>query len=347
MTTLILFITNNTLLHKRNFGIMKLGTVISFLLLCCSLQGVAQEYEYVPFPTENAEWKTDMWSWQCDLNTAFCEQVMVGVGESENLTINDTVYTGVYFSTVGGQLGATPYAAIRTEEDSASNKVWVRATSGIHQNEILLYDFNLNVGDTIPFSSWTRYQDDGNQNFTPIIQVSEIDTILVAGELRKRFHLLQDGIPTATMIIEGIGSTCGLGPGVEFWEFEHWWELQCLLQEGAFIYGQQYDPEYLEYLQSQHNYGYCQNITAIEEKPDRIPLRIYPNPLVGNTLRVDGMGIPQREVRLYDALGRTVKIQQVRIGDVTMMNAELAAGIYLVHVTDQNNRTYQVKLLKP
>ena len=300
---------------------------------------MGQQYEYVPFPTENTMWKTDMWSWQCDLSTAFCEQVMVGVGESDNLIINDTVYTGVYFSTVGGQLGGTPYAAIRTEEDSTNKKVWMRSTPGFHQNEILLYDFNLSIGDTIPFSSWDIYIDEGNQIVGKIITVAQIDTVIISGLTRKRFHLLQDGLLTVTKIIEGIGSTCGLGPYVEFWEFEHWWELQCLLQDGAFIYGQQYDPEYVEYLQSLHNYVYCQDITGIEEVSGQVSIRAYPNPMTGNSFRIEGVGTTLKQLKVYDSLGKVVQSQLTYWHDEILVKTNLTI--------DHNNRTYNVKLLKP
>ena len=325
---------------------MKISPLLFFLFSIQYATSVGQEYEYVPFPTENATWKTDMWSWQCNPNTAFCEQVVLGVGQPDNLIINDTVYTGVHLAGITGQLGSA-VAAIRTVEDSVTKKVWMRATTGFHQNEILLYDFNLNVGDTIPFSSWDKYQGEGNQLVGKIITVHYIDTVIIAQTTRKRFHLLQDGISSGTKIIEGIGSTCGLGPGIEFWEFEHWWELQCFLQEGAFIYGMQYEQEYVEYLQSQHTYAYCQDVTGIDEAIVNGLFRVYPNPVTGNTFRIEGYGLDPEQVKVYDALGRPVQVRKTQIDDVIVVNADFISGVYLLQIELQNSQLSYQRIVKP
>ena len=83
---------------------------------------------------------------------------------------------------------------------------WDSTDPGDH----LLYDFDLQLGDTLPFSHI-------NQNsIYPV--VSQVDTVLLAGQSHRRFHLTGVGI-AGTIMIEGVGSNHGpiqhIGIGID------------------------------------------------------------------------------------------------------------------------------------
>lgn len=88
--------------------------------------------------------------------------------------------------------------------DTSSNKVYMI----VYGNEVLLYDFNLTIGDTVfcPLSS--TYQ---NMNYT----VVNIDTVLINNAEHKRFSLkvtdssIVDMFSQTASVIEGIGCTTG------------------------------------------------------------------------------------------------------------------------------------------
>ncbi|MFH1005684.1 MAG: T9SS type A sorting domain-containing protein [Bacteroidota bacterium] len=85
-------------------------------------------------------------------------------------------------------------------EDS-NHKVFYK--KDISQVEFLLYDFNADVGDTIH-----RYISD---RLTISLKVDSINTVNIAGSLRKRFYLRAKMMPPINEIwIEGIGSLLGI-----------------------------------------------------------------------------------------------------------------------------------------
>lgn len=91
--------------------------------------------------------------------------------------------------------------------------------------DALLFDFNLGVNDTV-YSAYT-FLIDG-----PII-ITAIDSILIDGDYKKRFHLTpQLG---AEFIIEGIGATTGLFENMIF--FEWYSELVCYARNGISLWG--------------------------------------------------------------------------------------------------------------
>lgn len=84
--------------------------------------------------------------------------------------------------------------------DIANKRVYYIAKDST--NEVLLYDFNINLYDTLPETF--VYNSAGN-----IITVDQIDSILVNNIYLKRYHLDNAGFGGA-YLIEGIGTTLGL-----------------------------------------------------------------------------------------------------------------------------------------
>lgn len=88
-------------------------------------------------------------------------------------------------------------------QDIAQKKVFF-APANSPPGETLLYDFNLNVGDTLP-PSYNQGQG---------VYVSKIDSVLVGNKYHKRFKIKPfnywPSTDTNHAIIEGIGSTFGL-----------------------------------------------------------------------------------------------------------------------------------------
>src|SRR5688572_22615996 len=83
-------------------------------------------------------------------------------------------------------------------QDTTQRKVFIVPTGSAL--ETLLYDFNLNLGDTLP-PSWPDYD--------PLIYVTAVDSTLVGGSYHKRFHLSTSNLPGEVSLIEGIGNSLG------------------------------------------------------------------------------------------------------------------------------------------
>jgi hypothetical protein len=321
---------------------MKFRILLFLLCIMHSSTAVAQQYEYVPFPTENATWKSDEFSGFCENPIGYCGSHIYSTGEE--LIINDTTYIGIYAGYLGDQVG--PVAAMRVQEDSINHKVFIRSVNNPHK-EVLLYDFDLEVGDTIPFVNWLRYESNGDQPPSGSFQhlsIAFIDSIELNadGNLRRRFHLLNLGAPVNMTIIEGIGATAGLGVGIDFSEFEHSYQLQCLRHNDAFVYGYTLSEEALDYYY-QFGYQYCAPPVGIEEL-ERSEVLFYPNPVVGNRLFCNEP-LRIREVRMWNMLGEAVPLRLEADG-VTIMN-DIPSGIYLLQIEFHNSLPSYQRIVKP
>ncbi len=110
-------------------------------------------------------------------------------------------------------------------EDTILRRVYFLPMDSIHER--LLYDFSLNVGDTLK-----SYLNTYCQHPT----VTEIDSILINGDYRKRWTFNDGGCLWNGQIIEGIGSTMGLL--IPFVNFEWGGYLTCFSEENVNIYSQ-------------------------------------------------------------------------------------------------------------
>jgi hypothetical protein len=318
--------------------------VLLLKVLCFS--ATAQQYEYVPFPTENAVWKSDEFSGFCDPPIYYCYSHVYSTGDE--LIINDTTYIGIYGGYLEAQVG--PVAAMRVQEDSVNHRVFLRSVNNPH-NEVLLYDFDLEVGDTLPFVDWGTYESNGNQVeaiMGKTLVISMIDTVSfeVDGSLRKRFHLDEhsfgDSWSVSMTIIEGIGATAGLGVGIDFSEFEHSYQLQCLRHHGDFIFGYTLSEEALEYYY-QFGYQYCAPPVGIGEL-GRGNVLFYPNPMEGNRLFCDQQW-RIHEVAMWNMMGEAIPLQLEAHG-VTIQE-DLPSGIYLLRIELKNTQVSYQRIVKP
>ncbi len=170
-----------------------------------------------------SEWRVNSSIWEpgCEINYRYYKAYIEG-----DTILNSKQYYKVYQSGYG-YIDWIPepyyyyfdqllFGFLREENNS-----WYTFYYG---QDKLLYDFNLQVNDTI-VSAYTFSMD-------PII-ITAIDSILIDYEYRKRFNLsVEFG---AEYIIEGIGATSGLFENMEFFEWES--ELICYAKDGTSFWG--------------------------------------------------------------------------------------------------------------
>jgi hypothetical protein len=150
----------------------------------------AQEYEYVPFQTTNAEWSnididysapSGYDTMNCIYKLSDIDTLQYGIVCHKLFRLKDTL-NGEETASLAGCIG---------EKDKK-----------IYFDGYLLYDFNIDsVGDTVNVDIPIN---------VPLV-ISNIDTILLGGKLRKRFHFeYSEEYFWGMCWIEGIGSTNGL-----------------------------------------------------------------------------------------------------------------------------------------
>ena len=164
-------------------------------------------YEYVPFPTSDAIW-SEVYYFKDDANWQPPSYERFAIN-GEDTIINEIIYTKIYMflGTVFDRNTATYVGALREDEQK---RVWLKMDTPLHpskpypyMDEILLYDFSVNEGDTIK----SEYL-----NVNPsweVVMVEKIDTIEIGNTYRKKIKIKTDHWQSIEWI-EGIGSLCGL-----------------------------------------------------------------------------------------------------------------------------------------
>ncbi len=303
----------------------------------------AQEYQYMPFPTANAQWNTDGYDGNC-LPPGLCSQGEVAI-------VADTVVNGHTYRLVNGMDNGAPYQFTNAwfREDVEARKVYAKWPSGSPPDfdgavEYVAYDFSLSVGDTFmvpPPLNMSGLSD------THYYVITSIDTIQIGEGLRKRFWFNPNFTVSSNYWIEGIGGEPG--PFRTHYMFEGWNVLRCMYHEGELIYSNPLPgpPEYN--LQTYPWYEYCGPYwVGITHTENSSPPTVFPNPVQDMLhVRFDGNIRPLTSF-LSDVLGRT---QQVPIAHVTASEVhfdlrDLPQGHYFLRLSYSDSTQSFHKIVK-
>jgi hypothetical protein len=227
--------------------------------------------------------------------------------------INDSIYKKIYGDNYFGEewLDDGYLGAIREQ-----SKViyFIPDTSS---TEVVLYNFNLNVGDTIihPFGGASCYDD--------IVYVYEIDSVLISNNYHKRISF-EDGPDW----IEGIGSGAYLLNPYELLCVSGNLYLQCMMNDNEILWGE------------------SNSACFVSVKEIEIPesdLSIYPNP--SNSLfTINHKSGLIDQIIVSDNVGRTIiKMSELNQNQVTI--DKLPSGSYIVKIIDDIGRISINKLI--
>lgn len=202
------------------------------------------------------------------------------------------------------------YCAIRNTENREVELIFRNS-----ENPVIIYDFNLTVGDTIKNGYGSIYHDD--------IQVISIDSILYCGKYFKRFNL-NDSEFTPQSLIEGIGSSAGL---IEpyFDQFEQESELVCY---------------------KERNNNDCDDCELILSNPKieyQALVDIYPNPGSGSFLIKSNQII--REVKLFNILGNIVYQSDMVHNKEFTYSYKVNSGLYVLQIYFEQNFSQSYKII--
>jgi len=279
--------------------------------LSLPLSILSQSNNYHPFPTEDAIWRESFGGYQSGCSDYQC--IITGDTLIGDFTYSKIQKSGViYFLDEWGWCTWVPmyyfnYYQGAFRNDTTNRRVYFH-TSNV---DTLLYDFDLNIGDTLPIT----YTNPSVDFF-----VKTIDSILIGGEYRKRFGItsVYDTTYVFVELIEGIGSTFGLLSPI-FVPFEFGSNLDCFIQDGETLYPY---PSYS-----------CNLITGIDQNQDESPsFQIYPNP-VSEFARISFSNqIFDTDLLLFNLYGEEV-LTIMNISNTNLINvSNLPAGIYLYRI---------------
>lgn len=291
---------------------MKTKKILSVFLLSATVLLSAQKY--VPFPTENASWNifyASKWNNYIQTDTTILQYSLKG-----DTTINNIVYRKVCRN-IGSQ-GTPIYRGVGglREQDKKIfcfggnySSDYTFAFSG----EILLYDFNKQIGDTVWYN---------NQKINYV--VTKIDSVKIGKEYRKRYN---------NRFVEGIGDVIGglfgaITPIPSCIDCYQEWHFICFSQNGETVY---LNPEFID----------CNSTLTTglsETKINEQQVKVYPN-LVKDYVTFQFYYADKKytSIELLDCSGK--HLVTVPIGDLPEYKLNLSAysaGIYLIQVRGIN-----------
>jgi hypothetical protein len=187
--------------------------------------------------------------------------------------------------------------------------------------ESLLYDFTLNVGDTLRISIHGPQQ-------TGVVQ--KIDSIMVGTDYRKRWILDTSDVEYIATFIEGIGNTLGLLANFSY--FEQNQHLLCFTQNTITLYhdslsGDPFNPS-----------SNCTLTVGIKElSKDKINMTIIPNPATTSITIHSTMSIINYQLSIEDVLGNKIYQQTITSNDTQIDVSTWSEGVYFYEVRGAND----------
>lgn len=285
----------------------------------------AQTQVYHSFPDSNAYWcQTTQWfDGTCDHTrntTSFF---------SNDTSINALIYhqiqeSGFEYSTLCGSGGYFYSCCLPIRQDTAQRKVYYYDV--LNQTEKIMYDFNLQIGDTLDESKviW------GNISYIHVI--TSIDSIPINGFFRKRFNYNGSFLFGChdSSIIEGIGGTSGLTAAPSTC-FEYFANLTGFKQNGISMY-----PD---------SNAYCVVISGAENLTNTTNLYVYPNPFINELNIINNHQNETVEIIIYGI--DTQKLLQQKFTKSLTLNLEnFAKGIYIYEILTKNGQSKKGKIIK-
>jgi hypothetical protein len=299
--------------------------------LLFSFQGRAQSI-YYPLPDSNAMWT---------LGLANYNNIFIIKGDS---AIGGFTYKK-YFIANSTNLALASLTFVGLVRQETSSKKIFAIKSGTSA-ERLIYNFNLNINDTVRVRPIDRGYFELSQpsvSYGYKLKVIQKDSILILGQYRKRLHLVS--FPFGVIVekwIEGIGSDCGIlnaGSGAGMVVADICIPLLlCHKKNDTLIY-------------MAPNYTTCEPMSC----PSSIKINYSNNKIVTYPQPVkDVVTIQNKEfinqnitVNISNSLGTQCVNQYLQFnnGTAQLPLANLPKGIYLLKLIDENLKTYTQKLI--
>ncbi|PIQ30635.1 MAG: hypothetical protein COW63_09410 [Bacteroidetes bacterium CG18_big_fil_WC_8_21_14_2_50_41_14] len=206
------------------------------------------------------------------------------------------------------------YSLVRQEE----RKIYIRQWN---ESEALLYDFDLDVNDTLPIT-WNQWHEN--------IVVISIDSLWVGDSYRKVFNLSEQSSP---QLIEGIGHPGGfLEPFPPMLECGY--ILMCYALNGTTYYPNDGEP--------------CDLTVSIKSVTNTYSITSYPNPASGQvTIGFENPALIQRVLSTnISGQMKELNFKQENAQSIVVDLSKLAKGLYMIQLNNRESTSVRLKVLK-
>ncbi len=303
---------------------MKFFFISAIITLLLHYGGIshAQTNVYHPFPDSGAVWRVDLVRWDNPFGTNYLSAYQYELGN--DTLINGVPYTKLirsgWFNNSGFPIYESWFYMGAIRQDTSQKKVYF--LDGSLGTLSVLYDFSLQIGDTIPPPLLGQ---------CPYKIITSIDSIQIGSSYRKKINLMNGcGFPmNYAFLIEGIGSTKGL---IEMLDpFESSSQLVCFSIDGITLY-----PD---------TNTACPIFTTVENIEHDNKVLVHPNPVKrGGQLYLTLRASKTYTIQFYNVMG--VLVYEVATDDNTIrLNDNLISGIYFYRITGIDDSHFSGKLV--
>lgn len=295
--------------------------LLFLLLFTLSFVGYSQFNKYYAFPDSNAWWSVTSYT------SVDCNNIMGNENTNWDYYLSgDTVFNGHTYHKlrIAGGSKSGPCGDSWYDYDELVGFIREDSSKHIYYNldgtgDTLLYDFNLDVGDTLP-NTW-------NNNKIYVNRVDSVDSVMIGNTYRRKFVISSNNIPFCSLI-EGIGSTMGLLEPIMY-STTSGSTLTCFKQNNKTLYPDTTASCNLFYL----------GVPGIYAPQPTVSL--YPDPNNGVfTLEIKNYGPTYNsEIDIYSMLGEKVYSKFSGYSSQIPIHLSIyAAGIYLYRITTMNGK---------
>jgi len=198
----------------------------------------------------------------------------------------------------------------RSDHESVPFNNNYQSSYGFQTDEILLYDFNLQIGDTFQLTHVDQ------------IRLESIDSIDIGGDYYRTFHfefLTNIALPDEYYWIEGVGSTIGFFSYFRFFE-----QYLCFDRFDEYEFNYYYQP----------TVGFC-NYNGLEESTSNF--QFFPNPTADRVSITCSSGYPVNGF-LTDINGEFIENLTINSTNYELDLSHLMTGIYIISLGSEKHR---------
>lgn len=182
----------------------------------------------------------------------------------------------------------------------------------------LLYDFELEVGDTLP-QTYNNWHDN--------LVITSIDSFQVGNSYRMLFQIGNENLYLA----EGIGHDEGfLEPFPPYLECGY--ELNCFTLNGTTYFPDQQTE--------------CDLTVDISVFNSQTEAQVYPNPTNGSVSIDIGQTVGSVEISIYDSTGQLVKLQRTASQKLPELDIPTVNGVYIINLQYPDGTRDVMKVIK-
>jgi hypothetical protein len=201
-----------------------------------------------------------------------------------------------------------------------------------NNSETLLYDFNLNVGDTAKIITYTGWQ--------YAYKVASVDSINLNGLYHKRwkFNQYNPSFHYEEYWIEGIGSSFGLLSPL--WSgSDNCFNLLCASQDSSLIYQYLIPANPDCYWPIAYDCEGVLNPASVHELTfENTKSIIFPNPFSSSAILKTSIELNNATLKVYDILGQEVLTNTHLNGqEIKIIKGNLNSGNYYYHLTQNGS----------